>query len=235
MLSKIRAELKASIDHNPKEDSKFYKPGQTHKSYGIRTPKVRKIAKKYFYGIKSLEKEKIFNLCEELLKSNYTEESTIAFSWTYELRKRYQQSDFKTFQYWLEKYINNWGSCDDFCTHTLGEFLLQFPQFLSKLTVWARSKNRWLRRATAVSLIYPNRKNKYIDNSFKIANILLKNQDDLVQKGYGWMLKEISELYPIKVYNFVMKNKTKMPRTALRYAIEKLPENLKKQAMEKDL
>lgn len=233
ITQQIKAELKANIDHNPKNDQKFHK--NPIKSYGVKTGKVRKIAKKYFSEIKSFKKEKIFNLCEKLLKSNYTEESTVAFSWVYELRKQYQQSDFKTFQYWLEKYITNWGTCDDFCTHTLGEFLLQFPQFLPKLKIWAKSKNRWLRRASAVSLIYPNRKNKYINNSFEIANILLEDQDDLVQKCYGWMLKEVSELYPEKVYNFVMKNKTKMPRTALRYAIEKLPKNLKKQAMEKDL
>lgn len=82
-------------------------------------------------------------------------------------------------------------------------------------------------------LIYPNRKNKYIDEAFEIADILFNDEDDLVQKGYGWMLKEISNLHPQKVFEYVMARKKNMPRTALRYAIEKLPENYKIKAMKK--
>lgn len=234
IIKKIKFELKANIDHNPKTDLRFYKKGQIYESYGIRTPKVRIIAKKYFNEIKTLDKKEIFNLCEELLKSNHTEESTIAFAWTFELRKQYHQSDFKTFESWLTKYIKNWGTCDDFCTHALGELLLQFPQISSKINSWAKSSNRWLRRASAVSLIYAIRRNKCIKQGFEIADILLEDHDDLVQKGYGWMLKEISNSYPQKVFDYVIKNKTKMPRTALRYAIEKLPVTLKKEAGDKD-
>ena len=56
----------------------------------------------------------------------------------------------------------------------------------------------------------------------------------MVQKGYGWMLKEASNLYPQEVFQYVMRHKIKMPRTALRYAIEKLPPGLRKKAMAKD-
>jgi len=59
------------------------------------------------------------------------------------------------------------------------------------------------------------------------------DDDDLVQKGYGWMLKAASEAHQREVFEYVMKNKTEMPRTALRYAIEKMPEELRKAAMEK--
>jgi 3-methyladenine DNA glycosylase AlkD len=59
----------------------------------------------------------------------------------------------------------------------------------------------------------------------------MTDSDDLVQKGYGWALKEASNHYPKKVFDFVMRKKTLMPRTALRYAIEKMPPNWKKLAM----
>ncbi len=81
--------------------------------------------------------------------------------------------------------------------------------------------------------IYPVRRKKYLQHIFEIANILLIDKDDMVQKGYGWMLKEASNIYPKEVFSFVMKNKDKMPRTALRYAIEKYPDNLRKKAMQK--
>lgn len=68
---------------------------------------------------------------------------------------------------------------------------------------------------------------------FEIADILLTDDDDLVQKGYGWMLKAASQAHPTAVYEYVVANKKTMPRTALRYAIEKMPKDMKSKAMEK--
>ena len=68
----------------------------------------------------------------------------------------------------------------------------------------------------------------------RTAEALLVDQDDMVQKGYGWMLKEACNVFPDEVLRFVMKNKSRMPRIALRYAIEKLPASKRKQAMKKD-
>ncbi len=96
-----------------------------------------------------------------------------------------------------------------------------------------QSENRWMRRASAVSLIIPARKGLFLDAIFEIADKLLLDQDDLVQKGYGWMLKAASESHQQDVFDFVMKRKAIMPRTSLRYAIEKMPKELRKQAMDK--
>ena len=90
-----------------------------------------------------------------------------------------------------------------------------------------------MRRSAAVSLIVPARKGKFLTNIFEIANLLLIDKDDLVQKGYGWLLKTASVPYQQEVFDYVMDRKTVMPRTALRYAIEKMPKVLKKQAMAK--
>jgi 3-methyladenine DNA glycosylase AlkD len=107
------------------------------------------------------------------------------------------------------------------------------PSFLSGLKKWARSKKRWVKRASAVSLIVPARKGKFLDDIFEIADILHFDTDDMVQKGYGWMLKAASEAHQKEVFNYVMSKKTTMPRTSLRYAIEKMPQALKAKAMTK--
>ena len=83
-------------------------------------------------------------------------------------------------------------------------------------------------------LIYSIDQKKSLEPVFKIADILLLDEDDMVQKGYGWMLKVASNHEPKKVFEYVMRHKKEMPRTALRYAIEKLSPDLKKQAMAKD-
>jgi 3-methyladenine DNA glycosylase AlkD len=101
------------------------------------------------------------------------------------------------------------------------------------LKQWAKSANRWVKRASAVSFIIPARKGLFLNDIFEIADTLLMDKDDMVQKGYGWMLKAASQAHEEEVFDFVMNNKGIMPRTALRYAIEKMPIELKSRAMEK--
>jgi len=124
--------------------------------------------------------------------------------------------------------------CDGFCNHTMGEFLEKYPDHIPELKEWAASGNRWMRRAAAVSLIIPAKHGKFPDESLEIADLLLTDGDDMVQKGYGWLLKEVSRKHTERVFRYVMENKRKMPRTALRYAIELMPKDLKAEAMKKD-
>jgi 3-methyladenine DNA glycosylase AlkD len=112
--------------------------------------------------------------------------------------------------------------------------LALYPDLISKTRKWAKSENRWFRRAAAVSLIVPVRDGLLLKEVFRTADILLTDDDDMVQKGYGWMLKEAGNVFPDEVFAYVMKHKAVMPRTALRYAIEKYPPAKRKQAMKKD-
>jgi 3-methyladenine DNA glycosylase AlkD len=91
-----------------------------------------------------------------------------------------------------------------------------------------------MRRAAAVSLIVPAKQGKFLRESMEIASLLLTDTDDMVQKGYGWLLKEASREHTSEIHAFVMENRRRMPRTALRYAIEKMPKDLRAEAMKKD-
>jgi 3-methyladenine DNA glycosylase AlkD len=91
-----------------------------------------------------------------------------------------------------------------------------------------------MRRAAAVSLIVPAKHGKYLDDVLEIADLLLTDNDDMVRKGYGWLLKEASRKHQKEIFDYVMRNKESMPRTALRYAIELMPKELKAGAMTKD-
>jgi 3-methyladenine DNA glycosylase AlkD len=159
------------------------------------------------------------------------EESFVACDWSYRVRKDFLAADFPVFEKWVNRYISNWASCDTFCNHTVGALIDMYPQSVAVLRKWALSDNRWMRRAAAVSLIIPARHGKFIKDIFDIADILLEDSDDMVQKGYGWMLKAASQAHQEKVFQYVIKNKEAMPRTALRYAIEKMPRDLKMKAM----
>jgi 3-methyladenine DNA glycosylase AlkD len=231
-IERIREELLRSSDEKTKATSQHYFKEQI-KSYGVKVPVVHKISKAYFRQIGSGTKSEILDLCESLWRSGYIEESLIACNWSYYVRDRYEPDDFRIFEKWIGKYVDNWATCDTLCNHTVGEFIEMYPEYIVRLKDLARSGNRWMRRASAVSLIIPARKGKFLSDILEIADILLLDQDDLVQKGYGWMLKAASEAHQQEIFKYVMNHKSMMPRTSLRYAIEKMPKEMKARAMEK--
>ncbi len=232
ILKKVREELIAQIDEKTKANSQYFFKERI-KAYGVKVPAVHKISRETFKFINTASKSEIFDLCTELWQSGFIEESIIACNWSYYLRKKYEPGDYKIFEKWISEYLNNWATCDTLCNHTVGTFIEMYPDFIHKLKDFAKSGNRWMRRASAVTLIIPARKGKFLKHILEIADILLLDKDDLVQKGYGWMLKAASEANQHEIFDYVIKNKTVMPRTSLRYAIEKMPNDLKAIAMEK--
>ena len=231
-LVALRNELKIHADAKTKiVAQKFFK--EKINVYGVKTGVVVAIAKKYWKELKDVSKSEIFDLCEELYKSGIMEESFVVSSWVPKLSGCFEKKDITVFYHWIHSYITNWASCDGFCNHSVGAYIEKYPEQISELKKWATSKNRWVKRAAAVSLIVPARHGKFLDKVFEIADILLLDSDDMVQKGYGWMLKEASRLHQQEVFSYVVKHKKVMPRTALRYAIELMPQSLRKKAMEK--
>jgi 3-methyladenine DNA glycosylase AlkD len=230
IIRQIRQELKDNADsHTKATGQRFFK--EEVKLHGVKTPTVGKIAKHYFLQIKDWDKDEVFRLCELLWQSGYMEESFIACQWAYCLRDRFKPKDFSVLTRWVKQYVANWASCDTLCNHTVAAFVEMYPKYLAEVKKWARSKNRWVRRASAVTLIVPARNGRFLSDIFEIADLLLLDRDDLVQKGYGWMLKAASESHQKDVFDYVMKNKQAMPRTALRYAIEKMPIQMRQKAM----
>lgn len=227
ILSTLECELQKHTDPIYKQQAaRFFKEKIT--LIGVRIPLVRKISVLYFRQIKKMQKEDLFQLIEELLQKKNQEYTVIAFDWLYRIKKFFTKEDIYFFERYLEKYITNWAVCDDLCTHALGYFIYKYPEYISELKKWTQSLNRWMRRAAAITLIYGLNKKLYLEDALLIADQLLQDSDDLVQKGYGWMLKKASESFPQDIYNYVEKHKHTMPRTALRYAIEKLSSDQRK-------
>lgn len=232
VLERLRQELLQGADEKIRESGqRFFK--EPVRMYGLKSADVKKMAARHFRDIKGRDKSEIFSLCEELLRSSYSEEAFIAFEWSYSLRKKFLPEDFAVFERWVDRYVDNWAKCDTLCNHTLGCFVEMYPQFIENLRGWAGAENRWLRRAAAVTLILPARKGLFLKEVFEISDILLRDGDDMVQKGYGWMLKEASKPHQAEVFDYVMARRAALPRTALRYAIEKMPAEMRKRAMAK--
>ncbi len=233
LIQRIRDELSASADEKTKASfQRFFKEAVTY--YGVKTGTVEKIAKKYWCEAKCLSKVEVFALCEEFYRSGYTEEAFVVSTWLPNLMDVLEPKDLAVFKAWIEKYVTNWAECDSLCNHTVGGLVEKYPACVAELKSWAKSSNRWLKRAAAVSLIIPAKKGAFLTDALEISDTLLLDEDDLVQKGYGWLLKEESRKHQKEVFAYVLRHKKMMPRTALRYAIELMPIELKTEAMKKD-
>ena len=233
IIKKIQSEIK-KVDkpENQSNYQQFFKEKLAN-PIGLKAPVLRKVSNSIYKDIKDKTKKEIFDLCDEILISGIRYNRLFAFDWAGRLYRQYAKSDFARFEKWLKKYVDNWGNCDHLCCGIIGYVVLQNPELVVKTKKWAKSKNMWLRRAAAVSLIVPVRNGKLLDEVFKTADLLMMDNEDLVQKGYGWMLKVAGDRYPDEVFKYVLKHKAVMPRTALRYAIEKYPQAKRKEAMAK--
>ncbi|MCX8206265.1 MAG: DNA alkylation repair protein [Methanothrix sp.] len=232
IVSAIRAELLQNADAQALESARrFFR--EPVKLYGVRRPVVREIARRHFKGIRHMEKTDIFELCEALLKTDYTEDAIVAFDWSYALRRSYEPPDFQIFEWWVKAYINNWVKCDTFCNHSLGTFVEMYPEHIERLKIWSASDNRWMRRAAAATMILPARRGLFLSDVLEIADLLLRDTDDMVQKGCGWLLKEASRCHQQEIFHYIISRKGEMARITLRYAIEKMPPDMRCMAMER--
>ncbi len=235
IVDEVRRRLEENADEKTRESGRrFFKEKEMIATHGVRMATVGKIARESCARLESMPKEKIFALSEELWRSGYLEEGVIACAWAYHLRGQYLPEDFRVFEHWVEHYVDNWASCDTLCNHTIGAFVEKYPEYIGELKRWTASANRWKKRAAAVTLVIPACKGLFLPDVLEIAEKLLLDADDLVQKGYGWMLKAASQAHPEEVFGYLMSRRDAMPRTAFRYALEKMPAEWRARAMKKE-
>lgn len=116
---------------------------------------------------------------------------------------------------------SNWATTDSICGSLIGPLLLAHPKYLTQLRGWSRDRNMWVRRASAVALIPSVRRGEALDLGYEIANGLHRDEEDLIQKAVGWMLREAGKTDPARLERYLRANGASIPRTTVRYAIER--------------
>jgi len=192
---------------------------------GIYVPKQREVAKKYL--------ELTFGDIQKLLSSKIHEYRFVGLIILTESFKRTTESNQeKIYNFYLKNYrnINNWDLVDITCPNIVGNFLLSHPREI--LYDFARSNNLWKKRIAIISTLSFIRQNQFTD-TLKLSQILLKDKHDLIHKAVGWMLREVGKRNVAVLLAFLNKYYSLMPRTMLRYAIEKLPEAKRRHYLKK--
>jgi len=187
---------------------------------GIRVPVLRRLAEKYD-GIK-------IDQALLLLRSEYHEERLLAlFLLVNRFKKTSKQEKKAIFDLYLKntRYINNWDLVDCSAEHIVGAFLRERDRGV--LYDLARAASLWERRIAIMATFHFIKRNEFVD-TMNIAEILLADRQDLIHKAAGWMLREVGKRDLSVEEDFLKKHYQKMPRTMLRYAIEKFPETIRK-------
>ncbi len=164
-------------------------------------------------------------LCDILLEKRIFEVTIFALDFLERFADRLGEPELLRMEKWLEDDLcDNWAAVDTLCPHVVGPMLRNHAELVPRVHRWAHSGNRWARRASAVCFILLLRKGEFIDAAYATAGVLIADKDDdLVQKGCGWMLREAGTTDPERLEKFLLKNGSGIPRTTLRYAIEKFP------------
>lgn len=223
MLKELRKELRKKSDKKKaKILQKFFKTGEGEYGegdlfLGVVVPEQRKLAKKY----KCLELSDL----EELILSKFHEERLACLLILVEKFKKAggeEKKNIYNFYIRNRKHINSWDLVDLSAPKIVGDYLAGKGK--SILYKFAKSKNIWERRIAVLATFFYIQKGDCQD-ALRISEILKNDEHDLIQKAVGWMLREIGKRCNLKSEeNFLKKNYKTMPRTMLRYAIEKFPE-----------
>jgi len=182
----IRTELKKNADPERKKGGERFFREEVN-MYGVRASMLHQMAKKHFSNLEVKTKQIVFGHCEELFRTGIMEESLIACLWAFRVNRQYMPEDFKTFDKWINRYITNWATCDTLCNHPVGTLVEMYPELISGLRKWAGSENRWVKRASAVSLIIPARKGKFLKEIFEIGTGTLHGDKQAAIKAYDQM------------------------------------------------
>jgi len=200
---------------------KFFQQDQRVPIRGVRAAEVRRIATEARRALGRDSVGELLSLAERLLASRWLEDKTAGIYAAGSYTRRFVEPEFRRSERWL-RFISDWASNDGLTINVLGPQLVADRKRVRRVFLWARSRNRWYRRAAATSLIPAARRGLYTDGIFRLARRLYRDPDEMVQKGVGWLLKEACKARRAEVVCFLLSVKHNAPRLVLRYASEKL-------------
>jgi 3-methyladenine DNA glycosylase AlkD len=193
--------------------------GEGDRFLGVPVPEARRVARRFGRSAEIVD-------IGELLSDSYHEVRLTAL---FMLVQRFERADEEDRRRIVSLYIeriervNNWDLVDSSAPHILGRYLFDHPAERKLLVEWASSGDLWRRRAAVLATFTFIREGRF-DETLELARRLLEHPHDLIHKAVGWMLREIGNRAPQVEQSFLEEHAGRMPRTMLRYAIEKLPE-----------
>ena len=188
---------------------------------GVRGPDLKRIEAFVYREIRKWTAAERNRLCDELWRGRLEEGAIVCHVYR-RFARECGRAEFRLFERWLDRYVDNWAHCDGLASWLLAASIANDAALIDRLDGWTRSRNRWKRRAAAVALLQEAKRGRNTAAIFRIAKLLQDDADDMVQKGVGWLLKETYPKKPADVVRFLLPWRATAPRLLIRYAAEKM-------------
>lgn len=174
--------------------------------------------------------EFLLKVADQLFRGSVLEEKTAAVFLLEKMDAHFGDREFELFESWLDR-ISSWSDHDGLVHYLIAPMVAAKPARVRDVFGWAKSPNRWHRRAACVALIRGARAKMFFPEIVKLSDLLLADQDDMVQKGLGWLLRETAKYDAKRTVPYLMKIRGRSPRLVLRTACETLPAGIKKKIL----
>ncbi len=162
---------------------------------------------------------------DALIVDRHLETKSIGVEVVARYRRAFTPALLARWKRWLAgNHSANWATTDTICGMLIGPLLVQHPKLAPRLRAWSRDRNMWVRRASVVGLIALARKGQALDLLYANAKTLHADKEDLIQKAVGWALREAGKTDMPRLERYLRANGPEIPRTTVRYAIERFPE-----------
>ncbi len=226
----IRRVLKdgGSAPHS-EEVQHFFK--EVIQSRGWYTAELRKVAIRFR---RSIAREKgmdfVVQVADKLFSGRMLEEKVFAVFLLENQTADFGKREFQGFDSWLDR-VTSWADHDALAHGLLAPMVSANPALARQVLAWAKSRNHWRRRAACVTLIRGARKKQFFPEITRLTEILLADEDDMVQKGLGWLLREAAKHDARRTIPYLMKIRARASRLVLRTACETLPAATRKRIL----
>jgi 3-methyladenine DNA glycosylase AlkD len=176
--------------------------------------------------------EFLVRVADRLFTGRVLEEKIYAVFLLEKITPQLSDAEFELFESWLSR-ISSWADHDGLVHYLIGPMIVVKPARILRVFLWARTANRWHRRAACVALIHATRKKIAFAQVVRLSNLLLNDEDDMVQKGLGWLLRETAKADARRTVPYLMSIRGRAPRLVLRTACETLPPSVRKRILSK--
>ncbi len=201
------------------------------KSRGWYTHELRKVAVRFRRTIRrELGMPFLVQVADKLFSGRVLEEKVFAVFLLEKLTHDFGDAEFRLFESWLPR-ISSWADHDALVHYLIAPMVAAKPARVKTVFRWAKSRNRWHRRAACVALIQGTRRRMFFPEIKRLSDQVLSDEDDMVQKGLGWLLRETAKFNAKRTVPYLMSIRNRAPRLVLRTACETLPASVRKRIL----
>jgi 3-methyladenine DNA glycosylase AlkD len=203
------------------------------KSHGWYTAKLRRVAVRFRRKIQEeFGLDFLLQVADRLFTGRILEEKVFAVFLLEKLTADFGDTEFRMFESWLSR-ISSWADHDGLVHYLIAPMVAAKPNRAARVFRWAKSPDRWHRRAACVALIQGTRKRMFFPEIKRLSDLLLSDEDDMVQKGLGWLLRETAKADANRTVPYLMSIRERSPRLVLRTACETLSAGVRKKILAK--